>query len=204
MSSPSGDGVADVRVARAAELDRVVEICALGFADDPVWGHWTLPDTAERAEPLRQFWDPYVRGSAEYDGVLVLDDLSAVSLWVPPGVPDLSPEWESAAAEATAQVCGERAALIDEGWELFAATRPSEPHWYLSLLATDPRHRGRGVGMALVEQVLARVDADHLPAYLESTNPGNLARYGRVGFELVGHFDLPSGPRVDRMWRDAR
>jgi GNAT superfamily N-acetyltransferase len=123
---------------------------------------------------------------------------------VPPGVADLDAESEAAAAQATVQVCGDRAALIEQGWGLFAATRPTQPHWYLSMLATDPDRRGRGIGMALVAQVLARVDAERLPAYLESTNPGNLARYQRAGFELVGHFDLPEGPRVDRMWREAR
>jgi GNAT superfamily N-acetyltransferase len=200
----SDEEVPRVRVARRGELDRVIEVFALGFADDPVWGHWTLPETSERVEPLRDFWAPFVHGSAKYDGVVVLDDLSAVALWVPPGVPELDEAAEEEAAAATRRVCGERAALIDAGWELFAQTRPSPPHWYLSLLATDPAARGRGRGMALVTQVLERVDADGLPAYLESTNPGNVARYQRAGFDLIGYFDLPEGPRVDRMWRPAR
>ena len=193
-----------VRTARADELERVTEVFALGFADDPVWGHWTLPDVEDRVAPLRRFWAPYVQGSAKYDGVLVLDDLSAVALWVPPGVPDLDEASDAAAEQAVTDVCGERAALINDGWTLFAETRPTQPHWYLSLLATDPAHRGQGRGMALVAQVLERVDAEHAPAYLESTNPGNLARYRRAGFELVGYFDLPDGPRVDRMWREPR
>ena len=193
-----------VRTARADELERVTEVFALGFADDPVWGHWTLPDVEDRVAPLRRFWAPYVQGSAKYDGVLVLDDLSAVALWVPPGVPDLDEASEHDAEQALTDVCGERAGLINEGWTLFAETRPTQPHWYLSLLATDPAHRGQGRGMALVAQVLERVDAEHTPAYLESTNPGNVARYRRAGFELVGHFDLPEGPRVDRMWREPR
>jgi GNAT superfamily N-acetyltransferase len=193
-----------VRVARADELERATEIFAHAFADDPVWGHWTLPDTTDRVDPLREFWAPFVRGAAKYDGVLVLDDLSAVALWVPPGVPELDDESEEAATAATRRVCGERAALIEAGWELFAQTRPAEPHWYLSLLATDPASRGRGLGMALLSQVLDRVDADGAPSYLESTNPGNVARYQRAGFEPIGSFDLPEGPRVDRMWRLAR
>jgi GNAT superfamily N-acetyltransferase len=202
----SDHAVPRVRVARVNELQRVIEIFALGFADDPVWGRWTLPGVPaeHRIKPLESFWAPYVRGSAAYDGVLVLEDLSAVALWVPPGVADLDEAGEAAAAEATRRVCGQRADLIDAGWELFAQSRPQDPHWYLSLLATDPSSRGRGLGMALVGQVLERVDAAGLPAYLESTNPGNAARYQRAGFELVGHFDLPDGPRVDRMWRPAR
>jgi GNAT superfamily N-acetyltransferase len=134
----------------------------------------------------------------------VLDDLSAVSLWVPPETPDLDEQGEADAGQMMHRVLGERATLVDRGWELFAQTRPSERHWYLSLLATDPACRGQGVGMALVQQQLETVDAAHLPAYLESTNPTNVARYERAGFEMVGYFDLPNGPRVDRMWRSTR
>jgi len=193
-----------VRVASADEFDRVTDGFAQAFATDPVWGDWMLPGTTSRVPLLRDFWRPFVYGTATYDGVLVLDDLSAVSLWVPPGIPDLDAEYEVKAAEATQRVCAGRAGLVEAGWELFEQNRPTEPHWYLSLLATDPAHRGRGVGMALVEQVLERVDAERAPAYLESTNPGNVARYQRAGFEPIGSFDLPSGPRVDRMWRAAR
>jgi hypothetical protein len=46
-------------------------------------------------------------------------------------------------------------------------------------------------------------DAIDMPAYLESTNPGNLQRYASVGFEVFGTFDLPDdGPTVTTMWRE--
>jgi len=80
----------------------------------------------------------------------------------------------------------------------------TEPHFYLSLLGTHDDHRGKGIGMALLEENLARIDAEHMPAYLESTNPANLARYGRVGFVPIGEFSAPGGPTATTMWRDAR
>ena len=57
--------------------------------------------------------------------------------------------------------------------------------------------------MGLLAANLARVDAAHMPAYLESTNPGNLRRYESVGFEVNGEFALPDGgPTVTTMWRE--
>ena len=192
------------RRASASELDDVIAIFAAGFAEDPVWGVWTFPTVPDRTGLLREFWAPYVLAAAKYEGVVVTDDLSAVSLWVPPGSQELDDQDEAAAAEMLLRVCGERAPLLDQAWAAFGRSRPDPAHWYLSLLATAPGHRGRGAGMGLVRAHLERVDADGLPAYLESTNPANIKRYERVGFRLDGYFDLPQGPRVDRMWRDAQ
>ena len=87
----------------------------------------------------------------------------------------------------------------------FDAAHPrDEPHYYLSLLGTHPDHRGKGIGMALLEHDLALIDADGFPAYLESSNTANNHRYAGVGFEEVGQ-SLPGGdPVVTTMWRPAR
>jgi hypothetical protein len=48
------------------------------------------------------------------------------------------------------------------------------------------------------------MDAEGIPAFLESSNPGNNARYERLGFRQVGEFTTPDGVRtVATMWRDA-
>jgi RimJ/RimL family protein N-acetyltransferase len=44
-----------------------------------------------------------------------------------------------------------------------------------------------------------------MPAYLESTNPANNARYERVGFEPTGTFEgYTPGSLVTTIWRPAR
>ena len=88
----------------------------------------------------------------------------------------------------------------------FEAAHPSaEPHYYLTLLGTHPDHRGNGIGMRLLARHLEQVDAAHLPAYLESTNPATNRRYASVGFERHGEFCHPGGgPVVTTIWRPAR
>lgn len=195
-----------MRQAAPAELDDVVDVFAHAFATDPVWGVWTFPhaSAAERVPLLREFWRPFVVAATKFDGLLVLDDLAAVSLWVPPGLAELDADDEAAVEEMAHRVCSGRIDLQVAGWEAFEAARPEEPHWYLSLLGTAPARRGSGLGMRLVEAQLARVDDEGRAAYLESTNPGNLERYRRAGFELFRSFDMPEGPRVDQMWREPR
>ena len=52
---------------------------------------------------------------------------------------------------------------------------------------------------------LDRCDAEHAPAYLESSNPDNVPYYQRFGFEVTGEITLPNGgPTLIPMWRAPR
>jgi GNAT superfamily N-acetyltransferase len=75
-------------------------------------------------------------------------------------------------------------------------------HAYLSLLATHPERRGRGIGQALLAEDLAHWDAHGAPTYLESTNPANDHRYARLGFQPDGGFRaVRDDAWVSAMWR---
>ena len=117
--------------------------------------------------------------------------------------------WTSTRDQLTKLAYEYLGSAVDDYLELltrFDAAHPrDEPHYYLSLLGTHPDHRGKGIGMALLEHDLALIDADGFPAYLESSNPANNHRYAGVGFEEVGEFSYPGGdPLVTTMWRPAR
>jgi len=78
-----------------------------------------------------------------------------------------------------------------------------------ALLPLAARHarrqpRARGIGMGLLAGNLRRVDALGMPAYLESTNPVNDARYARHGFEPLVSFTVATGAVVTTMWREPR
>ena len=48
------------------------------------------------------------------------------------------------------------------------------------------------------------VDRDHLPAYLDSTNPRNVPFYQRHGFEVTGRWQAGDSPPIISMLRGAR
>lgn len=81
---------------------------------------------------------------------------------------------------------------------------PTEPHWYLALLGTDPGARGRGFGTALLAPVLGRCDVDGVPAYTETQKEENVAWYGRLGFATIDELRLPGLPPIWRLWRDPQ
>ena len=139
-----------------------------------------------------------------YGTVFVTDNADAVSVWLPPGGTELSDEqYADQRALAIDALGPQRADALLELWNRFESTHPDpEPHYYLSLLGTHPRARGRGVGQALVGADLSRFDAEGVPTFLESSNPANDHRYERAGFRQVGTFRtvLDDAP-VSQFWR---
>lgn len=194
-----------VRTASAADLGAVTETMATAFRSDPVWGAYSFPDDT-RPEASRRFWEFYVRAAMRLAATFVTPECEAAAVWVPPGEAELTAEQEVGFAELVAELVGrEQARVVLGAFDRLDAAHPhDEPHWYLSLLATHTSHRGHGLGMGLLGACLETVDAAHLPAYLESTNPANDARYGRLGFEPCGRVVLPGGVPVTTMWRPAR
>ena len=70
-------------------------------------------------------------------------------------------------------------------FETLACVHPLEAHWYLATLGVDPDAWGRGAGTALLARWLADVDADGVPAWLETDREANVGFYRRSGFEVA-------------------
>ncbi len=195
----------DARRASPADWEVVVSIITLAFADDPLWSR-ALARTDGSIEHHARFWKLFVEGALRHPWVWLTVGGEATSVWVPPGGTEMSEEQEDRLSELANQYLGSAAGDYLELLTRFEAAHPrDEPHYYLSLLGTHPDHRGKGIGMALLEHDLALIDAEGSPAYLESSNPANNHRYAGVGFEEVGEFSYPGGaPVVTTMWRPAR
>ena len=196
----------NVRVATHDDLDAVVETLTTAFRTDPVWGPYSFPDPDTQVEKSRRFWRILATIEIRFGWTLVTPECESVAVWIPPGVAEMSAE-EGAAFDAFAvELLGaEQAAVVMDAFGALDDNHPHEPpHYYLSLLATHDDHRGKGVGQELLAASLERIDADGMPAYLESTNPGNNHRYERAGFEPHGRITLPNGHVITTMWREGR
>jgi GNAT superfamily N-acetyltransferase len=194
------------RVATLDDLPAVTAVMTTAFASDPCWGAYSFPDDQRRLEQSAAFWEPQLRAAMRFPWVLVTPAVEAAAVWIPPGEPEMTPEQEQDLAELTERLLGrEQARLPMDIFERLEAQHPHDPpHYYLSLLGTHDDHRGRGIGMALLAAGLELIDAEGMPAYLESTNPANNARYMRVGFEPAATVQLENGHTVTTMWREPR
>jgi ribosomal protein S18 acetylase RimI-like enzyme len=200
-------GSIDVVTATKADLHEVAYTLGRAFFDDPVMT-WLLPEAGRRAKgsPImfatmgRHHYLP--AGGIEYatDGT----NTAAAAMWAPPG------KWETSRWTDLRMLPGyfraggtrmKHGLAVDE---LMKQNHPEEPHWYLAFIGSDPTYRGGGYGHALMSAGLARADAEHAPAYLESSNPDNLGYYERFGFEVTGELVVPDGPTLWPMWRQPR
>jgi len=201
MASSTGPRPPARVAAGSADLATVTTIITLAFADDPVWGpaFARAPSSVARATIWRAYLDALMR----FPWTWLSAGDEAASVWVPPGEEEMTAaQWEGFVAVLRANL-GDDADRIAALFERFEAAHPrDEPHHYLSLLGTHPNHRGAGHGIGLLADNLERVDEAGTPAYLESTNPANDARYGRLGFEAIGSFEgFVPGTRITTMWR---
>jgi GNAT superfamily N-acetyltransferase len=199
-----GPAPVEARVADVDDLDALAEIMARAFCPDPVWG-WAFADPAGKLEQQRAVWRFALSSALGYGWVRITTDGIAAALWIPPGKPELRPEEEERFEPLLYDLLGDGAPRILDTFARFDRARPTEPHYYLSLLATHPDHRGKGLGMGLLAESLALIDTEGAAAYLESTNPANHSRYEGVGFARFDEFELgEDGPPVTQMWREPR
>jgi GNAT superfamily N-acetyltransferase len=197
--------------ARSARKDDVRELShtlARAFYDDPVMV-WLLPDEKPRTVQLYRLFATMTRHHhLARGGVEVACDgrgIGAAALWDPPNQWQET-RWAQLAMTPTfIRVFGARSMRGRAVQELMKRAHPEEPHWYLGVVGSDPSVRGKGFGQVLMRSRLDRVDAEHAPAYLESTKDQNIAYYQRFGFEVTGEIVLPDGgPTMWPMWRHAR
>src|SRR5262249_46509591 len=165
------------RAAMEQDVPAVTACLTRAFYDDPLWGQWTFPDQTSRHEHLYELMRFWTAAAARYPWVWMTDHAEAVAVWIPPGKPEMTTEEKGRFATVVSRLLGERARELNDLFDRFDEHHPEEPHYYLSLWATHRDHAGRGIGTALIRHNLARIDADGMPAYLESTNSANLARY---------------------------
>jgi ribosomal protein S18 acetylase RimI-like enzyme len=190
------------RVCTDDDLPTVVDLLVDAFYEDPTWS-WVFPDPGRRRDQQRLLWHALAEGAMRYGGVWLTGDATATAVWIPPGGNELTEDQETALIAALAATVGDLAPRVFGTLAAFERAHPHhEPHFTLSLLGTSTAHRGHGYGLALLEDTLATVDEAGRPAYLEASNPANVALYERYGFERFGTFALPEdGGDVTTMWR---
>jgi len=175
------------------------------FADDPV-ANFMFAGARRRRRGLRCFFNSQIGRQYLPGGhVYTTEDRAGTAVWGSPerprnGLAELRQLLPTAPFLLSARTVRAIRLLVEVD-----GLHPKEPHWYLATLGTAPERQGQGIGSALLRAMLARVDEEGSPAYLESSKERNVSLYARFGFEVIDELQsAPGNPKLWRMWREPR
>lgn len=203
------------RLKRASHPRRAVQddaealsrLFVAAFLNDPVFS-WVARSDAKRSKGLERFFRWLLETRAiPFGEVWMAEDASAAAAWLPPGVPAspggfieqirLFPLFLSLCG---LQRLGRGSAMADA----MEKHHPREDHFYLAFIAASPGLQGIGLGSAILEATLERIDAARMPAYLENSNPKNTRLYERAGFVTQKNIAPKGAPPLMAMWREKK
>ena len=151
-------------------LEYSAKVMANAFHEDPLF-KYALPDEQHRKKRLPSFFALNLRYGAMFGDVYSLSR-KAVAVWLPPEKSTISLRRALQAGKWLSLKIGLRAifrlAKLNTISEVSMGRFAPDPHWYLFLLGVNPASQGSGLGSLLLQPVLARADAAHLPCYLDN------------------------------------
>jgi ribosomal protein S18 acetylase RimI-like enzyme len=179
-------------------VPELAAVLSRAFADEPPFT-WVQPDDELRArvQPAMfraalSYIYPVERGTEVLleNGVIL-----GGAVWAPPGSWKAPPWQQLRAIPGLIRALGvrhfrqyaQRGKAVEDALH---GAHPSDPHWYLATLGTDPQAQSKGVGSALVRSGLERCDREGESAYLECLEP-LVPYYERFGFEISGEIEMP-------------
>jgi GNAT superfamily N-acetyltransferase len=202
---------AEVRVLEPTDAAAAATVLARAFDQEPA-KLTMMPNSTARQTFLdltlrARLYDPLRYGAVQ--GAYIDDELEAIAVWYPPGVPMFSlsgamrmvfslPYIIWPLARGLPHMVKMLLSDVRGTVALFRKRRPAVVRatqgmtWRLDLLGTLPEYRGRGLARALLDRQLHRCDQDGAAVWLEATDPVNPKIYERFGFRTVAHIDGPS------------
>ncbi|MDF0597679.1 GNAT family N-acetyltransferase [Psychromarinibacter halotolerans] len=182
-------------VAPVSKQATAIKTLTAAFQTDPPV-RWMYPDLADYRAHFPAFARAFGGVSIDADTAVLAD--GGAALWIAPGA---EPDEAALAAAVERSIPVARPADVFAVFEAMGQVHPHDPHWYLPMIGVTPDRQGEGIGTALLRPVLARCDADGVPAYLEATTARSRDLYARHGFKQTARIEVAGCPPIYPMLR---
>lgn len=203
MGAVTSDGTMRLR---NDQIGAAAELCARAFLNTPHVAYF-FPVEPTRMQKTVELFRMRIRYGRLYGDILTTSpDPAGLAVWIPSSKATMtlwrqmraggSRLYRAAGSDAVARMTH----VAEHNDRLRAKHAPGE-HRFLSILAVDPAHQGRGLASRLLESALDRFDCEKIHVYAETTEAELLDFYGRFGFEAgapstVSGTDLAVWPLV--------
>jgi len=189
-----------IRPVAVDEDSRAVSVQLAAFIADPIT-RWLWPDPHEYLAGFPRIVRGFGGGAFDNGGADVSEGFMGCALWLAPGV---YPDEEALGQALSDSVPEPRRSEMLSVLEQMGESHPEETHWHLAIIGVDVAHQGKGVGAALMQERLTKLDAQGVHSYLESTNLRNIPFYERHGFQVIREIQVGSSPPMIPMLRPPR
>ena len=186
----------EISQAGPERVDRLVEVLARSFADDPII-RWPFPNDGSAERRCRELFEVLDERFVHTGWLWEADDAAGVALWVPPDGGEKFLEIELGTRDAIDAMTKDDGVRYRAFWDWIEEHLPTEPHWFLDHLAVAPEHRRRRSRHGAGGSRLGFARRDEVTVFLETARPGNVGYYERLGFRVVADEHAPGGgPRL--------
>jgi ribosomal protein S18 acetylase RimI-like enzyme len=199
------DGIIALRRDQIKPASRML---ARAFMDDPI-SILAYPNEKDRRTRLPYMYEFSLRYSFSSNEIYTTSErLEGIVVWRRRGIHHKEPFWQIISTGAVWPALrmgagiGKRMLPFYEYIENKHREIIPDPHWYLIGLGVDPDYQGQGFAARLDREMLARLDEESLPCYLETAKEKNVNVHQHLGFRVMDEFTVP-GTSV-KLWAMLR
>lgn len=140
---------------------------------------------------LPRFFALMAEQSRRYGGVLAMQNRQAAALLYPAGDVKEGGFWDTLRLVGMFKTALRRAMIVGDA--MHAHHPQPQPYSYLRYLGVTPSQQGKGLGGAMVREVVARAAQSGQGVLLETATQNNVPLYSRLGFEIISEWEVPGG-----------
>ncbi|RZJ76923.1 MAG: GNAT family N-acetyltransferase [Flavobacterium sp.] len=179
-----------MKSAKRSDKQRAVELLCRSFKDN-LSVNFMVGSGPGQSFRTRKLMEYAFETCYRFGEVLIKEDRSAVVLLTYPHLKPFSFYSVWLDVMLMFQVIGfSRLSKVLRREKLIKIQHPGRPFCYLWFIGVDPASQGQGIGTSLIAGVLAKMDAQNLPVYLETSVERNLSFYEKFGFQVFNQTNL--------------
>jgi ribosomal protein S18 acetylase RimI-like enzyme len=182
---------------RRDQIKPASRMLARAFMDDPI-AMLAYPDERDRRNQLHYMYEFSLRYSFSSNEIYTTSErLEGIVVWRRRGVHHKESLWQIISSGAVWPAlrmgtgAGKRMLPFYDYIEKKHREIIPGPHWYLIGIGVDPDYRGKGYASRLDRHMIARINEERLPCYLETANEQNLNPNQHLGFRIMDEFTVP-------------
>lgn len=179
-----------------SQIKPAAEVLVKAFRNYPLLQYF-FPDVRERDEVASYFFQVALNYGIHYgEAYATSPDMEGAAIWVPSDRLPMT-VWRVLRSVPLSVILGfgrKGAGRMKSSSDYMDARHEHlapDKHWYLQVIGVNPQFQGKGYAGKLIRPMLARIDREVLPCYLETLDERNVGIYEHFGFEMIEKSPIP-------------